>query len=1167
MVAMAHDKDKQEDNSSGKDRFGSISIRPLAGEGAKAGPTAPDSPPGRQAAPDSSEPPPGVRRRKGRAAGPRRVKPNRLVLFSLLLSGLAACLWIGSILLVPSAIKGPLVSYLSGQLGSRLEVVKVRFSPFSLQLHLESIRLLPLSGSAEASLPVADRISCRLSPGQLLDGAIGIVNLRVENPQLELIRTRDNNLKLVGLGSIGLDQPLDALQIPGWLAIQQLEIINGRIVCTDQKTGNRFQARELHLTLPWSQYNELVPSFRGIINGIAVELESVTSRVEQGRGQYLIQLQTGDTDLAELALPILSGKASVQGRSTCSLDLILPETNTTLQQVRLAAHCSVSDLQLTEIEHQQQVLQVPSARFVLSAHPGQGEYTLREVVLKKPKVQFSRTGQNQGWAPLAGSLQDLSDSKLRLAIERLQLDRGEIRMPLPADDPKASVSWQELHLSLTDFHNAAYDRRHRLQGQQAAVVVNAVEGSSGGERATLSFQGQLQPPFTLNGSLSLSNVRAEQTMMVVRPADRPLFSKGRLDFTGAVSWKPMAAKQKLFVDTATLTARAYELQLKDGAVLTGAHLVCRGLAGTREEVECAHLDLTGTTLPALPISALQDWAGTLPLVLHELNVTGGQVRIPADGTQAADGAGLDLREISMHYGGQKDSAQGRRTLSLAAKTGQYGEIRVNGRLDAEAKGTLEVTGQGLEASILQPIFLPWLPKRIYRGRVRFDGRYTVPAAEFSGSVRLDAGAMGSPEATGLAWGALLASGVAYSPSPRRLSIDEIELVKPDFQPAGGVAEAAVSLLPISPGKEQPQNGMSELVIGRVKVQQGSFVSSEEMVARGYRPSCQDIEGKAENISLQGRYTFALKGKCGDGRFRLQGSGEGDSLADYRLEFDNFALAGNADTFAEMMQVDARGAAAAWRLAYENDRADLAAEVALSGLSPLAGSPYAALLALITDPSDSLQVRLDGAGKRSSMMLERVIRQLQQMKIKADIDPGLVLPEAFEHVPLPYRVTFEQGEADTEPAVELEQLAALLAERPHMQLVVQGSYDVLDGVHLQQLLQEEEDSKRAYENLKREQLREEYLEQDRQRQGLDGSGEVVNWFDLPEEVLPAPHRKVVVANETLEDLARQRAAALALRLKEFLGAEASPRVAVSNEPLSSGAWAEVRLLPEWAIEER
>lgn len=1160
---MDSEKDRQGRESRKRDRFGNITISPSNGAEVPRKHSSPkeDS----QRTPANGDLDSNAPLRKKRVVKTRRPEP--LLLLGGVLTGLAVIVLASSYFFVPVAVKGPLLNYLSDQLGHKVEAGKVSFSPLSLQLHLDSIRMQELSETGETSQPDIERVSISFSLGQLLRGSVGVQTLRLMKPHVEAVRTKDNRIKIEPFGSIGMSNSLGDLHLPGWLHINQLEVADGQLAIRDLNSGKSIQARDVYLILPSRDEEDLLPSFRGIVNGIPLQLASTSRSVDRGVGYYRIQLQGKSTDIAAMIPPELTGEMAVKGVADCSLGLLFPEENLVLKQMRIAGECSIEGLELNESSTKQVLLKAPTSRFKFSGHPAREEFILGQLYLEKAKVSAKSGEKSPVFTMLSDMFRQFAESNKLLAIRRVQIDGGEVEVLRTAGKPESLLSWQGLHLSLSGLHNAAYASRNKVEEQGASVVINGRKGS-GVQRATLGFQGQLQPSNVLSGNLTISNLRAGDKSGLIDYADWPEFTKGRVDLSGAVSWDMLNNVQRLSIDSGTFSASGYELKLAEGALLAGEQLVCRGLQ-KKEAITCDYLDLDDAVLTPLSVSGLKRVVAAPPFSFDVVNLAGGKISIRSTAKDSSSGHSDELlvfNDLSLRFGASRLMVGELKGLNLSAKTGEKGEVRISGQLDAEGSGELQVTGRYLDAGKLQPFLASWLEKahKINQGNLEVNGKLSLPSGDFSGSARLENTLLGSPHAPPIAWKSLLARGVEYKHGPHSAVVKEVLLQSPVFTPQGEVATGLTSLLSQTLSVDPSRPAEPDISIGRVSIKEGRFSAVNSMVGKGYQPDCQSVDGSIAGISKKGSYTFDLQGECDDGRFNLTGEGVNDQVDEYMLEFDNFPLDAFNNVFTEGLQVESLLATASWRLRYDRGGNGLAGEVRLTGLRPLPESPFTFLLALTTDTENSITVRFDGANTGSLLLVPRVLRKLQQLKIKADIDPGLVLPENYELIDLPHRVAFGLGEAKTEQlTAAMEQMASLQAIRPHLQLVVRGSYDLFDRGHLLEVLQEEENAKRAYENLKREKLREDYLAVDRQDSEKYGEvpSEDVNWFDLPEEVLPLPYREVTIPGGSLEELARQRARGVAQLLTTRLGAEES-RVVVDEKTGEDGPWVEISLSPKW-----
>jgi hypothetical protein len=403
---------------------------------------------------------------------------------------------------------------------------------------------------------------------------------------------------------------------------------------------------------------------------------------------------------------------------------------------------------------------------------------------------------------------------------------------------------------------------------------------------------------------------------------------------------------------------------------------------------------------------------------------------------------------------------------------------------SRAEARIEATHVSLAP--LRPLLARYAVLGLDAGRLSASAQATyragaTPRLEANGALRVD-DLLVTEMATGdrfLAWKTLVADRVAFALAPARLAVDEIEVV----EPAAKIAIArdrTVNLAQVlvrearsgGPGPEAADGARFAAEVGRIRVRNGTVDFSDASLALPFAARVRRLNGTAVGISSDraSRAELRLQGRIeGSGAARVEGglnAFDPRAFTDLRVEFDNVEmppLSPYAATFAGRRIAAGR----LWldlRYRIADGRLDATNRIVMQDLA--LGERVAAREALDLPLDLAVSVLTDSRGRISVAVPVRGDvdnPRFSYRRLLREALAGLVTRVATA----PFRalarlaggggeaigsIHFEPGRARLLPPEreKLDQVAAALAAKPELRLVVHGPYDPrLDGAALRE----------------------------------------------------------------------------------------------------------------------
>ncbi len=1102
---------------------------------------------------------PSPAQRRGPPGRPCRFRPGRGSFWIMLPFALAALYGIASFFLVPLLVKGPLASNVSARIDRPVRIRRVLFSPFTLRFFCSGISIGAVAGDRNSrKLLDCGSLECDLSIASLFRRQLILRQLVVDRLALNLVRFPDSSYNLsTAYRLLFPETGVRRLPVwPSWLVINGIKVTDSRILFADLVSGDQHRIEKISLSVPslagLEGRGDVTPQLSAVINDSPVRIKGVTSRTADGSLEARASLHLERVNLKDYLsyLPRMQGKIKlIDGQADIDLELVLPQASVGLKGLSLRGDVSFRELHLQSRDGLAN-LRVPTAGMSVRVKPLAQQYRFKDIVLTRPALSLTlkrkKGGQAKGgglqgdFADLAGLFQE---SAFGLRVDRLQVDQGRVNLRLDAG-PGHDLLWDDVHLALTGLVSPGYGGHYKDRRPAASYVLSG-RSTAGGETMKASVQGRVGAGFGMDGRVTLSNIDLAVYRSLLPQAAVGL-SRGRVDLDSAFTFSPRPG-QGLRLHDGSLRLRDFSMAVQGRKLLAGQELSCRGLqadfAGRR--LSCQQLRLLRDEiflrrlagLPANRAAARDAWR----LAIQSLEVKRSVLHavVPRPLNPGRPGLPLILAGLSLQADGLQMKDHKKDNVSATARIGKKGRIRVNGTYSLVSRqGKLQVAISNLALRTLAPLVSSWFVPKIRQGVVHARGIVTLPARNFVGLVWLDDVAAGPVKKPLVSWQQAMASGVSLSLRPFHLAVDEITVKKPLVAAGGDPAQNGTGRF-FRRRRQQDHDGAGRIFsISRIHLSDGRFVLSRPVVLPGYRPELNAIDGTLSSVRPAGPMDFNLHGKIGaKGDFVINGTTGFQQVDKYTLKVSGLPLAPMQAEFRRRLQADVRAATGQWQQIFTRTATatTVADRVLIRGLRPDPGSEFSGVLSLLTDENDTIELQTTGErapGSKPPLLMESVFERLRYERVKAALSPELVVKEVLPQLDLPVQVSFAPGKAELTKPESLAGYAILLQKRPHLRLVLTGSYDpVRDLAVLRSVLQQEADRRRRAENRRRAEQRRKIAAREKARLAAIPAGsnrvvsEKISPGELDGDLQPLPPVQVRVSPAMLQKLARQRLAAV------------------------------------------
>ncbi len=1086
-----------------------------------------------------------ARSRQQRPRQPKKKFP--FILLLSLITALAALYAATIFVFVPMLVKGPVADSIGHRLNRPVLIENISLSPFGLRLHLKGISIGPdLDRKGSPPLCTLASIEGRLLPKALLQGNVVLAGVRITQPNATLIRYPDSN-PLQFLQRLSAENPAGTV-LPSWMRIQGLQVTDGTMIFQDQTSSRQYTVEQIQLNLPTgSQVGQTVePTLRAVINSSPVLLQGQSHKNSDGTTETRLNLQLKKLDLQQAvsSLPDTLHNLKVNSDTAeAELEIILKDTSSAGMKITVTGAVNAVNLAL-QAPDQAFSLKVPTLQMLIKARPLENQYSMTSLTAVAPQLAFADTHTPE-WIDIQTMLGIfLRSNTVGFTVDQLKIDQGSLEI---GDQTR----WHDLRLLLTNLRNKAGG-----SSQPASLSLQV-----GSKQSTAAFQGEITPTGTFAGKISLHNMEANQLQTLLADTSTTRFGQGLLQLEGSLRTQQDTSGQGSWqITDSTLKINNFFLKNNNALWATGAEMngVQCLLQTNTASIDCQQIGFTQTDFSPAALAQLvpiDKGIKNTPrfLSFDMLKINNSTARIPLSPTNLETGTPqLILTDLQLRLSGMKQTNPGSDNLSVQAVLGKQGKINVTGKLQSSGRGVLQLAASDIDVKILPTaLFSNWLAPEVRQGMVHIDGKLKLPDLRFAGSLKIDNFVAQSDNTPDLRWQQAAASEITarfapFSGTVGRLVLDQLSITLSKGK--GKLPKDLFTLL--KHNKDVPI--LPLLTIDECVINNGRLSSGGEA---SEHLDLTNIVGTFAPLQNNTPAHFTLSGQINNADWITTGQ-TGLKIGEHALQITSYLFPPAVQAlFADSLTLDTSKTTVDLTVSTEDP-----GTIQLTNISPLPGSDFALLLALLADQSETVSLQLPALDDTSpAAVLSRAIPNLlNRLRLQATVSPRLIINHLLPELNLPGTVEFLPGETVPDFMEGLEDYETLLTQRPHLMLAVRGNFnDTTDRQSLLQVLQEEADALRALENIRREQRRAE-LTLEQHKLAKQNNPPPENRLRLQEQLAnlqPLPQTVVPLPVETLPNLARQRAEILRSYLINTLHI---PKEKIQLLPVAAGG-AETKLI--------
>jgi flagellar basal body-associated protein FliL len=952
-----------------------------------------------------------------------------------------------------------------------------------------------------------------------------VVELALESPQLFFPKSKKKETPLPFSNWSG--QLLDPALLPVDLKVDQLSINNGTLHTGKEQIWDKLQ----------------------------LELTDYQNRALSEKNQ--------ENSSAALSFSAQQGASTIrfQGSTTPHLDLI---GKISLQKL------DVNQLQpyLNKNQEKKQAIQLTAGKadLIMQVNPVTKQYIINELTLEEPQLSLTSAGQKAISTPSSGQLPfsihpgwllQPDSLPFELSIDRFIINKGRL-------EKKQGPAWQELHINLTDYKNRKPASSQKNQQKESSLSLTARNGKN-----TVRFQGSVAADLSLNGKIFLGKLSSDQLQPYLGSQHGLRISGGRAEVHGLLQTGQARGKKHALIKEAKITLHdlvLHKKQQKKPLLIAGSATAEKcTLNITVKNLSCADLLLQqadfSQAAPAFFLTPEKP-ASFSALSFNTIKIKKSKARLPLGSStgSSTNRLVLPLTEMNMSIKDLQAAPSEQANFRLQAKINPHTKVTAEGPFH-QGNGNLNLTIDNLDISLLNKPFAGLFQKKLApnlkQGQLFFQGQFRIPELDFQGNVQLKNLVAENPQGVSLRWKTSTGSEMLGGMHPFFLHIKELVVQEPELQLSSsktGLPEALLSLL----RQQENKPVLPPFTIKQCRIQNGSLPNASQ------GRSFTTVQGQLSPLASGTPASFTFSGTVNKREFSARGK-----LQQNGAEIENFTVAelplgDMVQYFAEQFSLKEEGIIRWIPSTEQQDQG----QVRFSGFLPQQGSDYTLLLGLLTDNNGAFSFPLSLPATASPKEISQKAKaRLQRLHLQTVVSPHAVLEKEFPDLALPQRINFVVGDSLPDFMDDLENFAVLLERRPFLRIQLRGCYDdTADRKYLLRLLQEEEDYRIDLENIRRQEemarlLAEEELRQVELLNTDSPIGEdLIPVIEAREDLQPLPHQPVILPQEILPELARQRARVVQEYLVDTLKLPAE-RVTMGM-PGTAGPWVDLLIEAHW-----
>lgn len=1080
--------------------------------------------------------------------------PSKKTVGWLLAIPLAVVLYgVASYFLVPASIKGILVPQLSREIDRPIDVGRIIFSPFNLELLVDDVKVGPIFGDVSGKdFLVAENGRFLFSLREIFHGHLVCTKAAVDILSMNIIRGKDSSMNLNTLATIFQSDTSDGQEgfLPSWLIIDEVEINADQLVINDQVTDKEFNLEQVYFYLPaaGARYHDAsaVPKLSAVIDSSPFEINAIRIKSQTGAWTTGFSFEFRSVLLQRFRelLPFPeSGLELSDGEADMVVDFILPEIQEGSEGIVVEGETSLKNIQWYDPESGA-LFKLPEGKVIYRIVPSEKLYRFERVEFLGLEIVVQENKDMSPQAYLLSVIQKIFHAGETLEVGSFQVTNGKVILKDESRSGRTAMI-EDISISLDNFTTAGLNNVESSLPSTSKYTFSAKDSNSKPVTEFLA-DGELTANARLNGQLKISGLDIQRYTAFL-PSMELNLEKGKADFTirydyggrAGVSKESQEEQNKIY--DGSFTINDFVVSRDKKKAIAGSSLVCKNFhfdTGNRV-IFCNHLDVAKANIDTDSILVAKGtdqqasnaiWrfsTANLSLVNSTLNIP---LRLPEQEKKISTKSSMIIKKVQLGIS-EIHSENVTDNVKMSGTVGKEGHIKINGSYSRPTgQGNLQLGIDHMDLAILKPYYVSWFVPTIKKGFLSAAGSLQLPEKTFKGSAWIDSLDAVGEGGSKILWKRLRADKLSCTVEPIEFQAGDLILQEPRVEP--GLSSGDTPFANFLSLKEEKIP--STIQVGKVHIEDGIVDLPEPVLFPGYQPRVTDISGTVSFANAE-QQSFMVNGQIDEqGSFTVYGTGSMKGLLMYELEMKDFSLLPFDSILRKDIGFSGKGVLASWKQKkgiLENQEVS-ETNLSLHNVVPGDSGPALAALSMLIDADRKLEMHIadesSGEGS-SSFLLEEFINRLRHLGVKATISPELVLKSTLPSIDVPLQVMFKKGETQLDGAESLFSYQELFQRRPFFILNIKGSYDPsADREVMRVKLQREEDQKREIENKRRALEKVRILqEEQRRRKELESARNA----GVVEEVIPGysnrdleqlPPVKVVIPKSQLQELAKKRA---------------------------------------------
>jgi len=302
---------------------------------------------------------------------------------------------------VPPIAKSIMVKKLSEELRRDVMIDTITFNPFRFCLTVKGLAVRERSGGE--TFFSFQELFLNLEGMSLFRRAVIVDEVKLTSPYVHLVRNQDGSYNFSDLlAGKGKKEPEKKNERPFFFSLNNIAVLNGKIVFLDGPRSTRHLAEKIQIGLPFvsnMSYDTdtfVKPSLSAVINGTPYELKGRTKPFKASRRtEFDIQFIDLDVPFYLAYIPKKLNFRLVSANLDVDAKLVFRQINGGKQFLMLSGNTALKEIAVDDLA-EKPLLRLPSIRAAMAGvMPLTGEIHLSKLVVDSPELHVRRDARGR----------------------------------------------------------------------------------------------------------------------------------------------------------------------------------------------------------------------------------------------------------------------------------------------------------------------------------------------------------------------------------------------------------------------------------------------------------------------------------------------------------------------------------------------------------------------------------------------------------------------------------------------------------------------------------------------------------------------------------------------------------------------------------------------------